>query len=290
MGRAEPFKSEIRIVDNWNNNSDDEVTIYLKSMGIKGKAASIGNVQYETTKEWQRLGGARKSFGKSDIIIGDYHISLKSKDDHLIFSGGKGESKATFLSVANKFYKKELSAMVDKIINNLDSMVTGGLTSDTITKSKKTDYLLQQAMVVHKEIKKDIMDLFDKDKNFSMLVVHEMLSGELKFGKDSPGSAEYILYPDPKLISIDSPKIFENNKMSVHVDFKSANAPASGSTSNYRWWGVVQMIQRRIRLNESFEIVQDIKKYLNSLFNIIRSYLIDDWSEVLGFMELEISD
>jgi hypothetical protein len=177
---------------------------------------------------------------------------------------------------------------VDEVIKSLEDMVGSGFTSSTISKAKKSDYLVQQAGIIHDSIKAEITDMFANDPNYYKMAIREMLAGELKFGKGSPGVAEYILYPEPELISIDSAKIFQKHTMDIRVDFKSQSAPASGNVGNYRYWSVVQLIQKRLRMNEDISIIQDIRNYIRNLFNSIRSWLMDDWIDLLDFMEMEV--
>jgi hypothetical protein len=287
--RSAPFKLEESIVSNWNANSKDPLTTYLKSTGLKGKAINIGSVQFDTAREWQKHGGAKKSFGKSDISIGKASISLKSTNNHLIFSGAKGESKALFLSVANKTAKKRLAAIVDDVIKSLDDMVSSGITSSTVAKAKKTDYIIQQAGLIHESIKAEIIEMFNNNTEFKNHCIREMISGQLKFGPNSPGSAEYILYADvPELISIDGTKIFDHITTDIRVDFKSQSAPTHIPLGSYRFWSVVQLIQKKLRLDEGIDILGNIRTYIRTLFNYLRSLLIDDWGQLLEFMEIEI--
>ncbi|MFA5396994.1 MAG: hypothetical protein WC346_13375 [Methanogenium sp.] len=285
--RDAPFELEQTITDNWNKNPKDGVTKYLKSMGLKGKAEKIGNIQFETSKVWQKYGGHPKSFGKADIKIGDSNISLKSTDDHLIFSGAKGESKAIFLSIANIHYKQKVSSILNRIVNHLDTMVGSAFTPSTIGKAKKTDYLVQQAGIVHGKVKDEILHFFKKDEKFQKLAIKEMLSGKIKFGKDSLGVADYVLYPGPELLSINDPKIFTKADIDIRVDFKSQSAPASGNVNNYRYWSVVQLIQKRFRVDEDIEN-QYLKKDIGNLINLLRFSFINEWEDLLGFLELDI--
>jgi hypothetical protein len=284
--RSEPFKLEQAIVTNWNNGADDEMTAYLRDSGrLKGRAVNVGSVQYTTSKIWQAAGGFPKSFGKTDLTIGKANISLKSSDNHLIFSGAKGESKALFITVANVYYKKRLNAIVEKVIRSLDDMVSSSVTPSTIGKAKKTDKLVMQAAIIHEAIKKEIVECFNSDVAFSHKCIIEMLAGELKFGRGE-AVAEYLLYTEPKLMRIDDPRIFDQVNIDFRVDFKSNSIPTARPLGSYRFWSVCQTIWHRLGVSEG--IMDDTKKYVRNLLTTLKYMLTSDWNEFLDFMELRI--
>ena len=132
---------EKTIVNDWNNNSDTEITEYLQLQGIKGTAEHIGSKQFPPTSEWKKW-NKQKSYGKTDIKIGGnntyntYKISLKSTNDHIMMAAKKNEALATFMCVADELYEKKIPSIISELADVMEEMVSG-VSPITITKAKK---------------------------------------------------------------------------------------------------------------------------------------------------------
>ena len=87
------------------NNSDKVGEKIIKSLKLSGKGSFPKN-SYPATSEWNTYfgpGGAKGSTltPKTDLLVGNKRISLKTGDAQLM-SGGPPEARATFYSAAKK--------------------------------------------------------------------------------------------------------------------------------------------------------------------------------------------
>lgn len=269
-----------------------EIVEYLRSIGVEGNAKHIGFKRYSVSPEWSEY-NPKKSLPKTDIIIGDKRISIKSKDSFQIMDANKNELLALFYCSSNNTDIIK-SRMSKNIIDTFQKLIYNQTASGTVGKTKKIDPVLQEAEVMHKELQKQLEIMFTNNVLFKKNFIKEVLTGLYKFGPQSEASSTHILILSPNEI-VFSPiddKIINMfaNKINIHITFSSRGVRGLGASGKYRYWSVVRMIVEHLfenklmyangQLNEkSIVYIRNIINYILSLFTSIEN--------ILQFLEIE---
>ena len=290
MSKATDFEKQI--VDDWNNNISTPITTYLKKMGCRGNAEHLGKIQFSPSGVWSQY-NSQKSFSKTDIKIGDHKISLKSMKDHIIMSAKKNEALATFMCVANELYDNRVPYVISVVTKEMENMITKGVSPITIAKAKKAGHVdILDAQKKHEEILDSMRHVFD-DPVFQVYFLKEVLSGNLKFGKDSDGAATHILYltDTPKLYDLDDTDFLGKlaSHVEIRIDFKSSKKTQGMEWGQYRYWSVLQMISRELIKDSIIYEGSFLSKsfsYVLSLLSKIKNS-ISTWAELFGFLAVE---
>lgn len=292
MPKINPKEIEKQIVADWNEDKNTPVTTYLKQLGVKGTAEHIGNKQFSPTSSWA-IYNTQKSYAKTDVKIGPYKISLKSANDHILMSAKKNEALATFMNVAETLYKNDIPNIVNDVIEGMNGLVTKGVSPLTITKAKKLgDPVIQGVEGKHRNLVELIERAF-KDPVFNTYFIQEVLTGNLKFGKNSDAAATHILYITHKPIihSLDDMGHISEiaRSVDIRVDFKSVQKIQGSEVGKYRFWSVLQMISK--------ELIKDSVMYEGSFMSKSYSYVLSilsdikqsilSWSDLFRFLGIE---
>jgi hypothetical protein len=283
---------EKQIVSDWNSNNQTQITEYLKKMGLSGKAEHIGLKQYSPTPEWA-VYKKQKSFAKTDIKIGDYKISLKTANDHILMSAKKDEATATLMMVAELIYGNMIPDLIYDAVMKMKDMVTSAVSPVTITKAKKSGTpIIKDAEQKHKYILQEILKTFN-DKKFKTAFIQEVLTGRMKFGENSDGCATHILYitHKPILHPLTNTSFISDmaNTIDIRVDFKSTRKIQGSEIGQYRYWSILQMISKEfIRDSVIYEDSYMTKpmSYLISILATVKKF-INNWSDLFDFLEVE---
>lgn len=169
---------------------------------IKSELYKLPNIN-STTNEWiekgeyKKYGGKVNKTPKTDIISkdGKYKISLKKTGGAQLMSGAECESRATLLSC------------IDYISNNEDKEILKSLLQDGWYKPKKDGKTIAQkkadgdeelfaAIPKIKDMSEKLKEIISRNPDFKRAVMYEATTGEIKFGKDSPATANYVLVWD----------------------------------------------------------------------------------------------
>ena len=261
-------------------------------MGIKGRAEHIGKSQFLPSKEWAKY-NSPKSFAKTDIKIGTHKISLKSANDHILLSAKRNEAIATFMNVSEILYKNKVPEIVKDVVNSMNNMITTGVSPTTITKAKKLgEPIIKDAEQNHGEILHLIEKVFE-DASFYTLFIKEVLSGELKFGKNSDAAATHILYitHKPILHSLSDLNYISEiaGNIDIRIDFKSVKKIGMGSAGKYRYWSVIQAISKHLIQESSVYEANFLSKaysWILTIFTDIKQS-ITSWSDLFNFMDVD---
>ena len=154
-------------------NSDDVGKKIINDLKLTGKGSFPKN-SYPASKRWDQYfpSGAKGSTltPKTDLIIGNRRISLKTGDAQLM-SGGQAEASATFY-VAAETSKQSLDKSVKALGKQMDNLLPSTDLSKLGIKGSKTDLqkagkfaeveILKNADDVHKTFKQDLRNLFAK--------------------------------------------------------------------------------------------------------------------------------
>ncbi len=278
--------------DQVSNEHVQEIIEYLRDTGVHGEAKHVGFKQFNVSPEWSEY-NSKKSPPKTDIIIGDMKISLKSEDKFQIMDANKNEMTALFYCASNGTDILK-SRMSKNIIDTLQKFVYNLLANGTVGKMKKVDPVIQEAEIMHKELQNQLEIMFANNPMFKKNFVKEVLSGSHKFGIESEASASHILIVSPNelVFSPINDKIVSRfaSKVNINVSFSSRGVKGMGAAGRYRYWSVVRMIVEHLfeskliyangRLNENaITYIKDIIRYILSLFTSVEN--------MLYFLEIE---
>lgn len=291
-----------------------EIVKALESYGFKSGAASrLGDAAIEVTTAWsQYFKDGKVPSGtktpKTDVMIGKNRCSVKMGVGQLM-SAGKSESTATFYAAANKVGgKAELTSQIEKQIKALaDSTLASkkGEIKPQIEAGK--DKLINRAEKAHKELMETLREAFANNAGFAAAFVHEAMSGDVKFGSNSPARAKFILSTNAdgtrvKLHDIDESAYCAAvaNKARVQVRFKSTSDIKGGKkTGYYRYWSVVALIMGKVEeefasagpvLTEGIlsDIWGKITSFISEIWNSIKGWLQAKWSNLIEFLNAEV--
>ena len=289
---------------------------YLKVNGISGKGQVLGADTINVTREWAKHfeGGVPASTRtpKTDFIIGKAKISLKSGGAAQLMSGAKSETTATFHAAAKSLDNKALS---NKLLNMIEGLAPSGVAPGqlkTVIKQGK-DKVVMKANAIHKELQEELKSTFANNKKFANAFAYEAMSGDTKFGKQSPGSCTYFLNvsfdgknANMKVVSNEQYISKIASQMKPSVRFKTGSQKIKGKkTGNYKYWSVVGLIVDKLEedlqpvmsyqgelLTEGLvdklkQIYQNVKKYIIELFRKVRDFISRSYTNLLEFLDIE---
>jgi hypothetical protein len=188
---------------------------------------------------------------KTDLIIGDYKISLKMGEKTQLASPKvvNAEGEALF------FHAVERSNLEDEIVQKFRDWFTfdeegisklGASTKEIVAKGEEYFKANQR------ELTKDIKEIIKNNKEFAFHFVEETMSGDRKFenvGGAEEGVAEYVLvceYDGSAIVMHDISKSYVNkiaDQVEIYVAWKSAGG------SKYATFRVAQTTKLSERMN-----------------------------------------
>jgi len=279
----------------------DNVVTYLKQQGVQGKRAKkVARKSVKITKQWARYGGVDNT-PKTDILIGAYRISLKTGPRSRLMSGGKGESAATFYNILDRVDLKD-SELIDTISGMLDQWEKKIVGTAPLSKEKRKNVMLKQADQMHRDMTGILDNFFSTNKDFRNAFAREAMTGEIKFGKGSPGQAEYILKVlDPfsgkkNAFNSCSDSAYIANiakQMNLRVEWKSTK-----TKGEYRYWSVLSLALDKMneefakyegkQLNEGIisAILTKLKVFLGNIIGKIKQYIRKGIEYVIEFLDI----
>lgn len=208
----EDIKSK-QIIEYYDNNKEniDKCISYIVTDGPIRKCENG-----VTTNNWYIIGGYSKNpdnTAKTDLISKSckYKISLKKLKGAQLMSGGYNEAKATILSSIDYITDDDDKKL---LVTNMGIPWAKLNSTDTISSRRKIeDPEIFKYDNIHKNITEIINKLVNKYPDFKKAIVRESATGEFKFGKNSPATANYVLLWD-----IDKPDETTFMKMDDYID------------------------------------------------------------------------
>ena len=196
------------------------------------------------TDKWVELGRYKETHDstnatpKTDLVSEDnkYKISLKKSGGSQLMSGSYNESLATILAAANSaklsndeidIIKATLSTPWVKLRGNQK-----GVSKQKIEGSDEIKEQINNAEYSAKILNEFLNNMFDSNKKFKEAFIREAMTGETKFGKNSPLAANYVFVwseqaSQNKLYTIDEYiDHCMSNKLKIEIGWKTG-----GSTS-----------------------------------------------------------
>ena len=238
------------------------------------KASHSGSGSVKITSDWSKYGAKNKT-PKTDLVIGNYNISLKMGPAQ-IMSGGKEEALATFYYALNqkKFIENfnnspEVQDCI-KIIEQFQRGYTTGTTGDAI--KNKSDKVVVEVNQIHKLTMTKLETLFNTDEEFKYLFYKEAMSGYGKFGKSSFASADWFLVSDESgnrvsFHSVDDDKYIQKvaNTSKISDKFKSTSVNPKDDGTDRRWWSALGLMSKDLSKVEETVIDESISSFVKKI-------------------------
>lgn len=205
-----------------------------------------------TTDEWYELGMYTKkpnTTPKTDIIVSSkkgVKISVKEESGARLMSGAINETIATIRVAIRESNNKALKDFADDIFKKLEGKETRGRIKGTTAailkklglrenpdvepddESEKIIWGIEQA-------KRELAALIEEIKKFPDVyraLLHEAITGDVKFGENNPASANYILTWDKKgecnVYDVDSYINKFGNSYKIYATYKSSSVKING--------------------------------------------------------------
>lgn len=285
----------------------ENIKTFLQANGITGDIQHMGSGGGALSKNWHQYGGTDNT-PKTDIKIGKHNISLKKMGPSQLMSGKKGETKATFYSVADDI-DMDINNLIIGIESYLNKMITGysdkSITAQKNSGEEAIDFT--QAEKTHKVFEKQIKDAFKNDV-FHNGVVKEAMTGKLKFKKGEDAIATHLLVFDGETGEKNKWSTINDryvntvaSKTKVNIGWKSSgwDTKSTETGRKYSFFSVLRLANTNIK--EEFDkldgemitegvisnIKTKIKKWFSVLWKKIKSWLSLSVVNVLSFFNLE---
>lgn len=211
----------------------------------------------DTTQTWYDLGLYTKkpnTTPKTDIISSDnsVKISVKEESGARLMSGAVNETIATIRVAIEESGDAALKDFAEGIFEKLKGQATRGRIKGTTAsilkklklredpsqepndESEKVIWQIEQA-------KNELAALIEEIKKFPKAyraLLHEAITGEVKFGKESPATANYILTWDKKgncqMYGIDEYINKFGNSYKIYATYKSSSVKVDGVKTGAR--------------------------------------------------------
>lgn len=207
---------------------------YSKFFGKIGKvdAEHLGSGTFQCSQEWKDY-NIKTSVPKTDIIVNKQKLSLKMGESQLTTEGRAGQM--ALFGACSKQYKNQFKDGMVKVVNNYVKQI-----EEKFLDNKRAETLADvadaenYAKTVIKEMQSGLNDIFNNDE-FKKIYIKEAMSGELKFGDNSPARAVRILAFTPDgietkihLIEEDEYVASITHRVKARVSFKSASIKLNG--------------------------------------------------------------
>jgi len=305
---------ELAIVQAWNREKPrfpdldpiaQNIVKMFKGWGFdqnREKATHLGSsVHFKVTKDWSKYGAINPT-PKTDFIIGRARISLKKEGGSQLMSGGKEETLATFHAAIKQLHM-EGSPIVDKIdeyVNNFIRITSPYNTTQTKKSNTEAGYKLIETEYIHKSFTGFLTKYFSDNPEFKKAIIHEAMSGQVKFGDKSRARAKFILVYDAKngvknkWHKIDDPSFITSKAQSTKIGIRWKSIRKHGK---YNIYSTLRLVNNEAKkyiseydiLNENVinNIVDRVKKFFTKIWVKIKEWLSESMENVLSFLGLE---
>lgn len=170
---------------------------------IDSKLYKLVTGKNKVTDDWIKFGRYNETNDrinttpKTDLISenGKYKISLKKAHGSQLMSGSYNESLATIMSVANNTLSKEDLERVKEIFSAKWAKFADNQKGISVQKKNGSNEIKEKIANSEKlatDINKFLNDICKSNPNFKKALLYEAITGEYKFGKNSPLAANYV--------------------------------------------------------------------------------------------------
>ena len=235
-------------------------------------------------------------------------------------SGGKSEATATFYAAC-----RTGAVPIDGAIKTLEGYFNQMLSSTMpdvkgnageLVKSKESE-LINKTNEIHQNFKKDLRDTFAKNPRFAYAFTYEAMTGVQKFGKRSPGAAQYFLVTPWSGDPADIHDAFKDkgyvkkiaSQVVPEARFKSGSQrlrdPRTGATKKTGFYSIYSAVGLGIKnmteeldaltgeiLSEAlFDKIREIwnrfKKFMARVWERAKRWIGNSWRRLIEFLALE---
>ena len=280
----------------------------IKDLKLKGQGAMPKNA-YDVTSDWAQYFPGGKAPGatktpKTDFFIGNKRISLKTGSGAQLMSGGKSEATATFYA-ACKTGNIPIEGAIKTLEGYFSQMMTSTLPdvkgdARTLVKSKESE-LINKTNEIHQNFKKDLRDIFSTNSKFAYAFTYEAMTGSEKFGKRSPGAAQYFLVTPWSGDPADMHDAFKDKsyvksiagRVRPEARFKSGSQKKmiSGVTQKTGFYSIYSAVGLGIKkMNEELEefegevLTEAILDRIKSIWNKFKTYIARMWKSAKAWI------
>lgn len=261
-------------------------------------ASHSGSGSVSVTSDWSKYGAKNKT-PKTDLIIGDYNISLKMGAAQ-IMSGAREEALATFYYVLNQSRFgdnfKNSTEVKDciEIIDQFQKGYTTGTTADAI--KTKSDKVVVEVNQIHKLTMEKLELLFNTDEDFKYEFYKEAMSGYGKFGKNSFASADWFLVSDAtgnrvSFHSTNDDSYIQKvaNTSTISVKFKSNSVNPREDGTNRRWWSALGLMSKDLSKTEEMVIEEGIGSFIKGIVNRTKKAISNSMKLLKGLAKKSVT-
>ena len=296
----------------------------VNDLKLSGKGVMPANI-YDVTGQWAQYFPNRKVPGatktpKTDLIIGNKRISLKTGKGAQLMSGGKSEATATFYAACRTgnipidgaiktlegYFKEMMSTTMPDVEGNAAELV----------KNKKSE-LINKTNEIHQRFKKDLRTTFARNPKFAYAFTYEAMTGVQKFGGKSPAAAQYFLVTPWSGDPADIHDAFRDkgyvkkiaSQVVPEARFKSTSQrlrdPRTGATKKTGFYSIYSAVGLGIKnmteqleslegeiLSEAlFDKIRNIwnkfKNYMKRMWEQAKRWIGNNWQRLIQFLGLE---
>jgi len=296
----------------------------VKDLRLTGKGQMPKNA-YDVTSDWAQYFPGGKAPGatktpKTDFIIGNKRISLKTGKGAQLMSGGKSEATATFYAACRTgnipidgaiktlegYFKEMMSTTMPDVEGNAAELV----------KNKKSE-LINKTNEIHQRFKKDLRTTFARNPKFAYAFTYEAMTGVQKFGGKSPAAAQYFLVTPWSGDPADIHDAFRDkgyvkkiaSQVVPEARFKSTSQrlrdPRTGATKKTGFYSIYSAVGLGIKnmteqleslegeiLSEAlFDKIRKIwskfKNYMKRVWEQAKRWIGNNWQRLIQFLGLE---
>ena len=231
---------------------------------------------------------------KTDMYIGNMHISLKKYGGSQLMSGGQAESLATFAAAYDKIPSNVKSKSLDEGWKNLTERVEKEFTKfklpkgtrinnfkDAIKAGVKDDItnFIKDQLNKQSEMTKALQDLFSTPE-VQKEVVREAMTGNQKFAESLPISTHVMKWDEKgnsKNVKIDDSYVsYVSSKTSFNISFKTAGTGKGAWTATKAIFSESYDEEINCAINECLRegIFDNIAKKVKSGLNFLKIILM----------------
>ena len=225
------YQDEKKFMDNIANTLIK--SIYNKNL----KFHKLLSGDSKATKHWEELGTYKEldakinNTPKTDIISSDNHfkISLKKANGSQLMSGAFCEAKATIMGAAENTLDEDTITLLQSKLDIANKWVTG-INKQKTQGSDEIKKLIYQSENSASELTQMLNKLLDENKEFKKALLYEAMTGEIKFGKNSLSSANYVFVWSAKESENKLYKVNDyldhilSNKLKIEVAWKTGGS------------------------------------------------------------------
>jgi hypothetical protein len=137
------------------------------------------------------------TISKTDAIVGDKRLSIKLDEDNIQLSSAGAPMIATQIELVLQDTLKN-ARLTEETREALRGLVVSFVARDGRPRNSQVFKVqkMKERRAAVDNIQKDIVKIIQADEEFQLRILYELVTGQLLFGDDSVGRAEYLVSPE----------------------------------------------------------------------------------------------